>query len=289
MISTPKTSFYLFAFLFVWACTENPFSNKNISGGKRQISGSISLKDGASPEGVVVWLQDYNIMTTSNENGEFQIFLPPSISDGTSSGIIEFDTLYFFLANYFIEQTPVLIAGGEFMYSREAINDKGKLTHPILLQRSMQITTEVTPLSIPKNYTGVIEVIVKLKADKDCSPVLNPKIEEKDKYSRIDNLGAVLVKNIDTDDILIVRSNPNANGNEILDVCNEPVRRRLRFKLSEVALSPGNNEIIPYLLMNLEGVPEGLLQHFVFQIEELSADYLKIPMRREGGRFTVTQ
>jgi hypothetical protein len=272
---------------FFCACAENPFfGDDKITGGKRQISGHVILKDGASPESVFVWLEDFNISAFTNKAGEFRIILPPK-PRGQPIGGISRHKAYFYLANYLLSTVQVTILDGEFYYDHDDINKDGQVRNPIRMQRFLSISTEVSPPSVQADDSVTIVVEVKLQADIDCASVVNPKIRVKNKFLPIDTLGAIVVKRLDSDEVFVIRSDSLAENNEQLVVCREPVMRRLNFKLSQTPLPPGKYEAIPYLLVNPKGVPFPLLASLGSSVNELSANYLKKPMRRQNGQFEI--
>ena len=75
----------IFFSLLVSACTRNPFDNGEVGLNRFQVSGTLELSDHADPEGILVWLQGYNVGTYSDENGMFVLTLPPDLNQGGHS------------------------------------------------------------------------------------------------------------------------------------------------------------------------------------------------------------
>lgn len=69
------------AFLLQFGCTKNLFGTDKISAFD-EIKGTVILNDGASPDSVFIWLQDLNLKSSTNKNGEFKIKLPSAKSQG---------------------------------------------------------------------------------------------------------------------------------------------------------------------------------------------------------------
>jgi hypothetical protein len=56
---------------------------------------------------------------------------------------------------------------------------------------------------------------------------------------------------------------------------------------SSSSLSSGEYSVVPYLLIESD-VPSGLLESMGKELLELSADYLRFPMKRQDGTITIT-
>lgn len=267
-------------FASLCGCTANPFGEDKISSGSRQIRGNVQLHDGSSPEGVYVWLEGFNIGTYTDESGQFSINLPRNSNQGTSSGISGVFKLYFYIANYLLDYSQVIIQDGEFVYSRGDINKDGRLSTPKVLRRFLRINTSVMPSSVSTNYTAPIEVKVSLQATIDSATVIIPK-------SIGGLLGAILLKKTDSQEVFIYESVPGAESQSKVCVGLTACNVQMAFNLILKPLTPGSYEVIPYLLMAHEAIPEDLIESMGTDIEQLSPNYLKIPFRREGGQFKV--
>ncbi|MFQ5752551.1 MAG: hypothetical protein ACE5HI_11190 [bacterium] len=277
----------LFLPLF-YSCTGNPFGGDEISGGRRQISGQVILNDGASPEGVFLWLAGYNIGTYTNQNGDFQVLLPPQNKQVGVTGTVEQDTLYFYLANYLLETAYVTIAEGEFLYDRGDIDKNGQVRGPIVMQRFLRISTQVTPPVVQADSSMIIKVETHLQAEIACAEVGVPLIDHIDRHSPYRPLGAILLKNLDTNEVFTVRADSNAVGNYIENVCSTPVKLDLQFEFTQALLPAGQYQVVPYLFVNPEDVPGRLLDKLGFSVNSLNRHYFQKPMRRKDGQFVVS-
>lgn len=290
MLKIQNSSGILLVVIFLslfFGCTANPFGKDKIISDKSQITGRVILNDRANPEGVYVWLKGYNLVTQTNQNGDFEIRLPPQPNQGTRGSAIEQDTLYFYLANYLIETAEVMISEGKFLYLHGDIDKNGQVRGPIVLRRFLQIRTKVSPQIVQVNYTGNILVETQLQADINCASIGIPKINQVDRRSPDGPLGAIFVKSLDTGKVHIVRYDSSAEGNFMVTVCQNPVIRDLKFDFSNFQFSPGKYEVIPYLLVNPEAVPQKLLEIVSLPFNDLNSNYLHKPIRREDGRLEV--
>lgn len=261
-------------------CTELPFGSDEISAGHRQISGKVKLHDGSSPENVYVWLSSFNIGAYTDQSGEFKLTLPPKSSMGTSGGVSGTFDLYFYIANYKLVSSQVVVRDGEFVYSRGDINKAGALYETKTLRRFLRVNTSVSPASVAVNYTGSIEVKVALQATIDSATVIIPE-------SFGGMLGAVFVKKIDSQEVFIYKSVPITVSSSKLLVGLSSQSLSMTFNLILNPLLPGKYEVIPYLLIAHETIPDGLIENIGSNVRKLHPDYLKIPFKREGGEFEV--
>jgi len=264
----------------VFNCTELPFGGNEISSGHRQIRGNVKLHDGSSPENVYIWLSSFNIGTYADKTGEFKLTLPPKSSMGSSGGISGTFDLYFYIANYKLTSSQVVIRDGEFVYSRGDVNNDGEIYETKVLRRFLRIKTALSPASVSANYTGSIDVKVTLQATIDSATVIVPE-------SLGGMLGAIFVKKIDSHEVFIYKSVPITGTGSKLLVGLSSRSLNMTFNLILNPLPPGKYEVIPYLFIAHEMIPEGLMGSMGSNVTKLHPDYLKIPFKREGGEFEV--
>jgi hypothetical protein len=103
------------------------------------------------------------------------------------------------------------------------------------------------------------------------------------------HLAKALLKKAGSDEAIPLLS--NAFGIAISDVQivgRQPYSRTIAFGLRGVSISPGNYEMIPYLLVKHEPVPPNLIASLGNNAEAFGLEYLKIPFRREGGSLRVS-
>ncbi|MGH7597945.1 MAG: hypothetical protein ACREOI_16470, partial [bacterium] len=265
----------------IYGCTSNPFGDDKISEEKRKISGVAQLADQSSAKGIMVWMAGFNISTLTDENGGFEINLPPKGSQGPAGGLSGIFNMYFFVANYLLDSAQVVVQNGAFLYSRGDVNKDGKLSAPRSLRRFLRISTAMLPPSVEKNFANRIGVSVTLEAIIDSATVVFPR-------SVGGFLGAVFFKRVGSDDLLIYEPVAGANTRDVVVIGKVSNSRLAVFTLQQLSLQPGQYEVIPYLLIRHEALPSGLLTS-LGAVEDLSPAYLNLPLRREGGQFEVRQ
>ena len=275
---------------FFLGCTKNPFGDDEVSLGARQLRGTVVLDDGKSAEGAYVWLESFNLGTYTDKDGKFEITLPLPSNQGISGDRAGIYTLYSYIANYHLASTQVRTLNGEFLLGQHNISDKGELHEPLRMKNFLRIATEVrrapAPLAaldtmrvqvmlrLPFQYLGgaVTAYLLKRCEHESCPP---------------DTFGAILASKTGSGEIYMIQ-NPGATSRDLLIVENSPIVRSMTFLPAKIGLPPGEYEAVPYLwLEHGATVPQGIYDSIGKSALGFGSDYLKIPFKREGGRFVV--
>lgn len=262
------------------SCTSNPFGGDKISGGKLRMSGTVRLADQAEAKDILIWMSGFNTSTVTNANGEFALNLPPKAAQSGSGGVSGIFTVYFYLANYFLDSAQVVVQNGEFVYSRGDLNKDGRVAVTKSLRRFLEISAVVSPEAVEQSFNFRIGVTVTLRALIDSCTVIFP-------GSIGDLLGAVFFRNIATGEVVIFQSVPGALTRDIAIIGRTPADRVSAFTLNQLALPQGQYEVIPQVLVRHQALPSGLHRSIGANVEEIDPDYLKIPFRRTNGKFEV--
>lgn len=264
------------------SCLENPFGGDDeISGGTRSLRGKVNLSNGAASEDAYVWLEGFNLGTYVNAQGEFNLTLPPAGSQGSSGGASGIYRLYFFMSNYLLKSSGVVTRNGAFVYGQGEVNKNGELNSAKSLERFLRISTAVSPATVASNYNGTIAVETALEATIDTATVVFPK-------TLAGLLGAVLIRRVGGSEVYIMQAVPGASTSESQRVGRSPYRRGMTFNFTTSPLPPGDYEVVPYILLRRQTVPSLLLANLGGNLEDLTPNYLNLPMKREGGQFKVT-
>jgi len=187
----------LFVFLacgcMMWGCTKSPFDDDDFEGGKigfGSISGNLTLSDGADPDDVFVWMEIFDVSTTTDENGHFILTMPGKASQGGTVGVEGFYRIYFFMANYLLDSAQVIVNKNEFVYGKEDIDKDGALSPPRNLQKYLDVKTTVDPAVCSPADDSLITVTIELKATIDWAVAQFP--------GASGLRSAVLIRNIDS-------------------------------------------------------------------------------------------
>jgi len=262
-------------------CTKNPFGeDKKISSGTRQIRGNVVLDDRSDPEGTYIWLESFDIGARADQNGFFQLNLPPPSSQGTPGGVSGVFRLYFYLANYTLASSQVVTQNGAFLYSKGALDENGNLTGPKELEKFLDINIQVAPDSVPANFPGTIEVQINLQARLDTVTVTFPSSTGR-------TFGAVILKQIGGTAVFVFPSLIGELGRETLVIGLFQRARRMSFSFAPQTLPPGQYEVVPHMFITHQTIPRELSNNFGQNLQEPGLQYLNLPMRRRGGRLAV--
>lgn len=267
-----------------YGCTESPLGEDEISLGNRQIQGEVRLSNNMTPGDVYVWLEGFNIGTRTDEEGKFQIALPPPSLQTNSNGVTGAFNLYYFVANYNLTSTQIFTQNGLFVYSQGEINKDGQLNQPKFLTQNLRIETKVKPTSISISdieemgqVPFIVRVDVILQAIKDSVIVFYP--------GKVQGIsGPLIFRNIESDEITILKSVISGfveNDSDTIDFV--PKIRTMAILLGPNDLAAGEYEIIPYLLIKNGEIPAQLIAGLGENVEKLGPDYLILPIRREGN------
>lgn len=267
------------------SCTSSPFGQNEISEGRREMTGSVLLSEPRNLEDIYVWMEEFNISSRTDENGEFSLTLPPPSSQSQGGGVNGVFDLYFYIANYYLRKTEVLVRDGEFLYGEASLNADGELLAPEVLTEFLLIRTTITPtittLDCSPNPPGpstppcdTMLVRLTLQATKgDSVPVVFP--------GSPSGLGGVVLKNVDTEEAFTIAAIPGSQSQHTVGVEEQPVTRVMTFNLRENPIPRGTYEVIPYFLIRFEDIPQGLKASLGPAAEQLDVAFLRIPFRRQ--------
>lgn len=263
--------------LTLCTCTKNPFNNNGSVSDHYSIKGSVELEDGENPEGIYVWLEEINIGTWTDTTGEFSLSLTP---EGSSEGQNGQFFLYAYAANYQHERTIVKVIDGQFVPGEGGLDDKGELRTPLTLGKRLHISTAVMPSILEPPINQTVEVTV----------TLNPL----DQLVTVQSRRAVINRMTVYTGLLIVNKSGEVIHKEDIEsarMAEEPIGINVKtwiisLDASSSSLSSGEYSVVPYLLIESD-VPSGLLESMGKELLELSADYLRFPMKRQDGTITI--
>ncbi|MFQ5753505.1 MAG: hypothetical protein ACE5HI_16065 [bacterium] len=269
----------IYGILLILGCTNSPLGEDIDSTTSTQLAGKVLLQDGESSEGVYVWLEGINVHTFADAAGQFQLELPPSNSGlaNMTNGVFN---LHFFVANYQLATATVIVKDGEFVRSRGDVNSSGELIGTKSLVKLLNIGTEVEPGGVNTDFEGVVHVSVSLQALHDSITVILPKL-----FSHFSD--AVIIHNLSTDEAMVLMTEEHKPEFSTEKIGPDVRILQYDFYLRPGVVPAGKYEVVPFLLILQDKLPTGLLKSLGAHVEEISTDFLKIPFRREGGRFEV--
>lgn len=270
--------------LFIFAsCTENPLDDKNIMSTKRQLKGNIKLSDNNSPEGVYVWLESYNIGTFTDKEGSFKLLLPPSAGQGSSDGVDGTFNLYYYVANYQLLSSKVVIQNGNVASFEGDENHDGELENPVFLGKILKIKSTISPKTISLTNPTPFTIKVTLESLSSSVQIYYPGVVD----------GKILplsFRNLETNKVSVLESTVvGILGNEVITLGNNSYDRQMVTNLGRGdMLEQGEFEVIPYLLINNDTVPKELYSTLGVQNPPVPGDnFLKIPITVESDKLKI--
>ena len=278
--------FFIISLLFImtFGCTSNPFSNKDQRISSRNIGGRVYLKDGAKPQGIFVWLETFDVGTRTGENGNFNLTLPSSISEGGTTGGDGIFYLYFYVANYRLDSAQVVIINGEVARSEGDINDNGELNDAKGLTKILNIEIDIYPSFVEFDSWGRMTAIITLRANYDNVEVASLRRTENRVFKRS---GIIFLDGERNFVGAFGRGTGWTMGTEIIS--QSPKKWIVEMNVPPCDLPLGIYKVIPYLLVKQNSLPPQLIESMGTKVEALGPNYLDIPFVRQEGEFIIYQ
>ncbi|KAA3609617.1 MAG: hypothetical protein DWQ05_22035 [Calditrichaeota bacterium] len=275
MIDFKKQIFLILLGALFFSCDSNPFSNNEISGNRDTISGKVELnKDDA--DGVYIWLESFDVGTFSNQNGDFELLLPPGNAE--TSGTFN---LYFFVANYTLDSAIVAVNNGEFIFGDQDIDQNGRLAGIKKLEKFLEIVTTALPERVTKapNVRENIKISVDFTSLTDSATIVIP-------GSIPGLLGGVFIENIETRELYLYSSLPVTTVTK-LTVGKVKISRSLTFEYIALNLPKATYRFVPYFLIHHQRIPVELIESIGQNALAFAPNYLKLPLKKQDAIFEV--
>ena len=273
-------------FITLISCTENPFGGEKKMA-NRTISGHVKLdKVDFYPKGyhngVLVWSEGLGLQVTTDIDGSFELTLPAS-SESSSGAITDGDyTLQFFLGNYKLSSITITFAAGQVVNDEKVINLEGELRRDVTLTRLAGVHTNVYPPIITSGFDSDIITKVQITPDKTDIYFHLRKLVTRD-FSIYTGL---LIREADNKKLAYTVDIDSATTmKEYIDRPNQTLQ--FIFDYTDVNLPPGIYEVIPYLVLDRDDIPETILNTLGSGYDTFSQNYFKYPFYRTGGELVV--
>ncbi len=262
-------------------CTESPFGSSSVSGGSRSVSGIVNLGDGANPEGAVVFLDGFNLISRTDSDGSFLLTLPPPGAQGVS-GMNGIFGLWFYVNNYAVDSASVVIRDGNFCYNAGDINKHGRLYAEKTLGKLVHIKTSIDPLVIDTSFSGDIRVTTTLTtAGPKQVTVWFPRLSEA-------GIAWIFLRHVETGEAFLVGTSlVGLHASSKKTIGNTPLSLTFPFAIRGSRYPVGAYEIIPYLYVLHEHSPPGILNVIGVDTNDVGLEYLNIPFKRECARLRI--
>ena len=280
-----KQIFYIILLTLI-SCTENPFGGEKKMA-NRTISGHVKLdKVDFYPRGyhngVLVWSEGLGLQTTTDIDGSFELTLPAS-SESSSGAITDGDyTLQFFIGNYKLSSVTITFAAGQVVNDEKVINLEGELRRDITLTRLAGVHTSVYPPIITSGFDSDVITKVHITPDKTDIYFHLRKLVTRD-FSIYTGL---LIREADSKKLAYTVDIDTASSmKEYIDRPSQTLD--FVFNYTDVNLPSGIYEVIPYLVLDRDDIPETILKTLGSGYDSFSQNYFKYPFYRTGGELVV--
>ena len=273
-------------FITLISCTENPFGGEKKMA-NRTISGHVKLdKVDFYPRGyhngVLVWSEGLGLQTTTDIDGSFELTLPAS-SESSSGAITDGDyTLQFFIGNYKLSSVTITFAAGQVVNDEKVINLEGELRRDITLTRLAGVHTSVYPPIITSGFDSDVITKVHITPDKTDIHFHLRKLVTRD-FSIYTGL---LIREADSKKLAYTVDIDTASSmKEYIDRPSQTLD--FVFNYTDVNLPSGIYEVIPYLVLDRDDIPETILKTLGSGYDSFSQNYFKYPFYRTGGELVI--
>ena len=280
-----KQIFYIILLTLI-SCTENPFGGEKKMA-NRTISGHVKLdKVDFYPRGyhngVLVWSEGLGLQTTTDIDGSFELTLPAS-SESSSGAITDGDyTLQFFIGNYKLSSVTITFAAGQVVNDEKVINLEGELRRDITLTRLAGVHTSVYPPIITSGFDSDVITKVHITPDKTDIYFHLRKLVTRD-FSIYTGL---LIREADSKKLAYTVDIDTASSmKEYIDRPSQTLD--FVFNYTDVNLPSGIYEVIPYLVLDRDDIPETILKTLGSGYDSFSQNYFKYPFYRPGGELVI--
>ena len=270
-----SSCFLVLIFIFP-ACTSNPFFSDDAARDKHIVRGKVLLEYGDSPEDIYIWLEKLNISTRTNAQGDFSLSLP------RSDNLIGYNNdlkLYYYVGNYAIQHSNLLVVNGVFEFGKYDINNDGFIKETIHLKKRIEIVTTISPGVISEGYNGSMSVEVTVTN-------LDTNIQVINRMTRERVLSGFIFRNKNS-------SAANAKRYELNGVVSfshrisDPVTWIGSFTWEKNFIPVGSYEVYPYVYLRQSDVPQDLLDSFGTNADKFTDAYLQIPFKHNSDFLTI--
>lgn len=267
-------------FILSSGCTHNPFGGDDEIPAKRTVSGQVNLERSENSGGLYIWLEGIDTGTFTDADGNFQLTLPPPASQ-PGGGFTGSADLYFYIANFRMDTTKLILRNGEFLYSQGEIDEKGNFRQPITIDKLMSINTTLSPASIDTAFNGTIQATITID-------VWDSQIELQTIRSNLQYFAIAAVEKQNADPPF-VRS--FITGAIKTDTTLGRGRHTFISDYFYQAnfLPPGEYILMPYMWINQDNIPPGLIESLNAPYARYNENYVNLPFQRSGGNLEVKE
>lgn len=272
-LSLYYTSSIMVILLLLVTCTTNPFSEEDpIEKNVRTVSGNVQLSDQVLPDSIYVWLEDFDIGTFTDNNGNFKLNLP-SPQEQPGGGVSGMFDLYFYVVNYEIQSVQVALKEGEFLFGEAGIDNSGRLNKSIVLIKLLDVNTTISPTSVTADFRDSLFVTITLSSTLNRTTQISA-IMNQDKIISGIFIRHLTLRNRFLDQYIMTGSRIQSEF-----IGSIPKRSVSVYRYHLCELPKGTYEIIPFVWVIQDDIPVELINNFTSYPVLMSPEYLNLPYK----------
>jgi len=265
-----------------FSCTSNPFWEDSPTI-EMKITGKVLTENNQTNVPVSVWLETLDLYTTTDSVGYFSFSITNSQTpNGSMNGPVN---LYFFIHNYELDSVTVYFTNGMFSKEQTNFSEDGELLNPVEMKKilSGDVILHFNKNSIQTRDT--LRVSFNLETHSAVSIDTYKYILQEDGSDF--HSGLFFRSLTDNETVTIYRFNGiDQSGNSVEDklrnltyVENESITWTYYLLSDSLNLSSGDYEVLPYLLVRQDQIPNGLIEALGGDSAfTLSAYFLDLPL-----------
>ncbi len=277
--------------LLIQNCTYNPFQNTPVNS-PTTISGVLKFDDGREAKDILVWLEGFELSTSSDSSGNFQIPIPPPESQGYGSGFNGLYKVYFYHVNYKIDSSTLNFAKGNLANNQTDFGIDGKLKSPKILTKILDIETKISPIPNNEIYDGKeledsLRVTVQLKTY-DNIVKIRCRIWNKPfgMTTLLRRTGVFFIKTDSYSSDYYAYNNPDSfEYYYILDTNKIYTWDEYILEFNYDNFTTGEYEIIPFIFPVQDNIPQELIRHIGERSFSFNPEYLELPIHRNSCKI----
>jgi len=276
-----KNKTIVFLLISLFSCTSNPFWDDSGTI-EMKITGKVITENNQTNVPVSVWLETFDLYTTTDSVGYFSISINNSqTSYGSMNGPVN---LYLYIHNYELDSVTVYFTNGMFSKEQTDFSEDGELLNPVEMKKilSGEVILHFNKNSIQTRDT--LRVSFNLETHSAVSIDTYKYILQEDGSDF--HSGLFFRSLTDNETVTIYRfSGTNQFGNSVDDQLrnlayekDESITWTYYLLSDSLNLSSGDYEVLPYLLIRHDQIPIGLIDaHGGDSVLTLSAYFLDLP------------
>jgi len=276
-----KNKTIIFLLISLFSCTSNPFWDDSRTV-EMKITGKVITENNQTNVPVSVWLETFDLYTTTDSVGYFSISINNSqTSYGSMNGPVN---LYLYIHNYELDSVTVYFTNGMFSKEQTDFSEDGELLNPVEMKKilSGEVILHFNKNSIQARDT--LRVSFNLETHSAVSIDTYKYILQWDGSDFHSGLFFRSLTNNET--VTIYRfTGTNQFGNSVEDQLrnltyeeNESITWTYYLLSDSLNLSSGEYEVLPYLLIRHDQIPIGIIDaHGGDSALTLSAYFLNLP------------